>query len=354
MDKRVTLPRNMNLSEDIEKTEWFIATAGSIHSYRFDYEQTFYINSNTPVTIICEKHGRFIQLPCDHLGGHGCPQCGNDKGKATNSYSQHDFENLARATHGDKYNYSKSKYVRNDIRIIICCPDHGDFEQNPRDHLSGRGCPRCGGSYKITQAEFEQRCRDIHGGRYCYKKTVYNGMHFKVIIQCKSHGLFLQRAYSHLAGSGCGKCARAFMTSASEDLWLSMVGVPDDAAHRQVQVCLADGTTTKIDGYLPELNRCFEFHGSFYHGDPALYQPQVTNKLVGMTHGELYARTIMREEKIVAAGFQLTSMWESELWRQLSELSLEDALLKAPTTDIKWAELIKSVKRQYRFNFKKS
>jgi len=28
-------------------------------------------------------------------------------------------------------------------KLIITCPEHGEFEQSPNSHLSGRGCPIC-------------------------------------------------------------------------------------------------------------------------------------------------------------------------------------------------------------------
>lgn len=50
----------------------------------------------------------------------------------------------ARKVHGDKYDYSKTNYIRSNIRVIITCPIHGDFEQTPNNHLKGTQCPICG------------------------------------------------------------------------------------------------------------------------------------------------------------------------------------------------------------------
>lgn len=51
------------------------------------------------------------------------------------------FEEKARKVHGDKYDYSKVKYVNLLTKVEIICPEHGSFWQVPKNHLAGRGCP---------------------------------------------------------------------------------------------------------------------------------------------------------------------------------------------------------------------
>lgn len=52
----------------------------------------------------------------------------------------------ARVVHGDRYDYSKSQLNGGVAtkKIIIGCRVHGDFEQRAWDHIRNRGCPRCG------------------------------------------------------------------------------------------------------------------------------------------------------------------------------------------------------------------
>ena len=46
--------------------------------------------------------------------------------------------------HGNNFNYSKVVYERLTIKVIITCPEHGDFLQQPRLHLRGsNGCKAC-------------------------------------------------------------------------------------------------------------------------------------------------------------------------------------------------------------------
>lgn len=53
----------------------FIKKARKIHGNKYDYSLVNYKNNKTPVEIICKIHGRFWQLPNNHLRGEGCPCC---------------------------------------------------------------------------------------------------------------------------------------------------------------------------------------------------------------------------------------------------------------------------------------
>ena len=56
-------------------TEEFIEAAKQLHGDKYDYSKVDYQGSTTKVTIICPKHGEFLQLPTHHLQGRGCPHC---------------------------------------------------------------------------------------------------------------------------------------------------------------------------------------------------------------------------------------------------------------------------------------
>lgn len=45
------------------------------HGDKYDYSKVEYINVDTPITIVCPKHGEFKQTPYIHMKGHGCPRC---------------------------------------------------------------------------------------------------------------------------------------------------------------------------------------------------------------------------------------------------------------------------------------
>lgn len=57
--------------------------------------------------------------------------------------TQEEFIKRCKNVHGDKYDYSKSIYKNKNSKIIIICPIHGEFEQKAEDHYSGHGCKYC-------------------------------------------------------------------------------------------------------------------------------------------------------------------------------------------------------------------
>jgi very-short-patch-repair endonuclease len=109
--------------------------------------------------------------------------------------------------HGDKYDYSKSKYVKSSSFINIVCKVHGEFQLRAGDHLNRKyGCSKCGGVCKSNTREFIEKSRTIHGELYGYSKVEYENNRKKVIITCKKHGEFLIRPLKHIQGNGCKKC----------------------------------------------------------------------------------------------------------------------------------------------------
>ena len=60
---------------------------------------------------------------------------------------------------------------------------------------------------KLTLQDFVDRARAVHGDRYGYAFSVYQGNHVKLMIHCREHGFFEQVPSSHFSGSGCPNCA---------------------------------------------------------------------------------------------------------------------------------------------------
>lgn len=128
-------------------TEEFITEAIAVHGNTYDYSLVKYINKDTRVEIICPIHGVFEQIPHNHLRGAICKKCsipiGTKKSAKTQTKSQETFLSQVKEKHGDKYNYDKVTYTRAADSITITCKLHGDFEQRAFAHLSGQGCPKC-------------------------------------------------------------------------------------------------------------------------------------------------------------------------------------------------------------------
>jgi hypothetical protein len=187
-----------------------------IHGEKYNYDKVDYKDTITHIEIICPIHGSFLQKPKRHIKGSGCPKCGG-----TNKLTQSDFIERSQKIHKNKYDYSLSVYENYEHKVIIICPTHGEFTQSPHMHLSGQGCPRCGGTNKLTQSEFIERSQKIHNDKYDYSLSVYKNYEEKVIIVCKMHGQFLQTPHMHLYGNGCPACRENIKRSLEDFIKIS-------------------------------------------------------------------------------------------------------------------------------------
>lgn len=126
-----------------------------LHNNKYDYSNVVYVNSRTKVKIICPKHGVFEQLPSSHLQGNGCPECAREwtdehkenqakSSRKSRGMTTEEWIERARQVHGDKYDYSQTVYVNQRTNVKIICPIHGLFEQKADSHIRGCGCRFCG------------------------------------------------------------------------------------------------------------------------------------------------------------------------------------------------------------------
>ena len=123
----------------------FVKKANKVWNNKYDYSKTVYKGYGVPINIICPEHGEFSQLCTNHLKREcGCLEC---QGKPK------DFEKIsstevllkkAKAKYGDFFDYSKTEFINSRTKIIVTCPNHGDFQTLPRQFLlNDFGCPLC-------------------------------------------------------------------------------------------------------------------------------------------------------------------------------------------------------------------
>ena len=182
--------------------EEFVLKAIEVHGNKYDYSKVEYVNARTKVCIICPIHGEFWQTPDNHIYKHkGCPICNGGIRLTTKSFIE-----KSNKVHNNKFDYSKVVYKNNRTNVYIICPEHGEFWQTPDNHLNGHHCPKCNGGVSISQQEFIEKAKEIHGDKYNYSKVEYINSKTKVCIICPEHGEFWQTPSNHLAGKGCLKC----------------------------------------------------------------------------------------------------------------------------------------------------
>lgn len=115
--------------------------------------------------------------------------------------------------HGEKYDYSRYIYPnRKELKGIVICPLHGEFETTRMHHEKGVGCPDCagvprGGFKKTKDDDFLNRMNSLFGDTLNFEKFKYVNNYTKGSVTCPVHGEF-QKAPKHLyRGQGCSCCS---------------------------------------------------------------------------------------------------------------------------------------------------
>lgn len=234
--------------------------------------------------------------------------------------SRNIFIERAHKIHNNKYDYSKVVYKTLKINVIIICPIHGKFLQQPNSHISQKaGCRKCSKNYQYTHNEFlnmvksydyeyvneyvnmnkpltiickhhgkfystakklihnkigcpkcSQRlyrtttsfisdAHKIHNNMYIYEKTKFISSFKKIIITCKKHGDFSQRPANHLhLKQGCPRCKLS-----KGELEVKQILEKYNISFEEQKTfknCF-NKNLLKFDFYIRDLNTCIEYDG---------------------------------------------------------------------------------------------
>lgn len=137
-------------------------------------------------------------------------------------YTTEWFIKKCREVHGNFYSYEKTNYINAKTKVVIVCPIHGIFEQQPTKHLSGHGCLHCSKikiHIKMTKSldKFIEEAYKKYNNFYSYEKSNYINAATNIIIICPIHGEFEQSPHHHLYGKyGCKKCYALYKTKSKE------------------------------------------------------------------------------------------------------------------------------------------
>lgn len=256
----------------INTTSKFIEKAISVHGDKYDYKLSVYIDDDHKIAIICKIHGPYYQRKRNHINGAGCEECA----KQSCALTTEEFIEKAVRIHGDKYDYTYSKYVGSFDNIKINCKMHGIFEQMPSNHLKGAGCKDCIiSNSRSTIESFIEKANLKHSNKYDYSKTEYATATDKVIISCPAHGDFLQKANNHLQGQGCPTCPTPISKQQLEIYEFVESLLPN------TEIIINDRKTInpkEIDIYIPDLKIGIEYHGLYWHSYDTTETKEQTTK----------------------------------------------------------------------------
>lgn len=167
-------------------TQMFILEAKRVHGDSYDYSKTNFVNVNTTVEIICNKHGSFFQKPLKHITRKDrCPKCSVNFKKTLS-----DVLSISKEVHKNKYEYLDFDFNNTNDYMRIVCPKHGEFKQLVVSHMGGRGCQACG--FEVVDVfrrdSYVRNCYENYEGKarlYFIRCFDDKELFYKVGITCK-------------------------------------------------------------------------------------------------------------------------------------------------------------------------
>ena len=212
------------------------------------------------------------------------------------------------------------------FKPIMKCPEgHNVNNTDIHSFDSGRGCFKCTGSlsWENRYPEFKNKCIDKGYELITTEEDWKIGTkqfhkEFKPIMKCKKgHRVSNTTIHSFVNNnSGCPKCYSNY--SKKQIIWLNLMSLIHGINIKHAE----NGGEEKIngycvDGYCEDTNTAFEFHGDFWHGNPDLFDKKDINRKNNKFYGDLYNKTIDKENKIKEAGCNLVVMWEND-WNKIN------------------------------------
>jgi Zn finger protein HypA/HybF involved in hydrogenase expression/very-short-patch-repair endonuclease len=177
-----------------------------------------------------------------------------------------DFIERSKEKHGDRYDYSDVNYIDSRTPVVINCKTHGKFIQRPDAHIRGSGCIKCrNDKRRSNKDEFIEKSRKIHGDKYDYSNVEYKNADTPVSIICKAHGPFRQIPYSHL--SARAGCPNCRESKGEIDVAKSL----DNLSIKYIRLKKFDdcrgetGYPLPFDFYIPDYNMCIEYDGQQHY-----------------------------------------------------------------------------------------
>lgn len=178
--------------------ENFIERCNPLHNNKFNYNKVNFKNTKDKVIIGCPIHGDFKQTVESHLRGADCKKCSDNNRKPPKRSTTEEFIEKSNIVHDNYFNYTKTVYVGVYDKLTITCPVHGDFQQQPNNHLTGYGCGKCGRIKECSQQE-----KDIHnfiGQKIEFRKSdreILEGKELDIYIPSKNLAIEYNGLYWH-------------------------------------------------------------------------------------------------------------------------------------------------------------
>lgn len=217
-----------------------------------------YINAQTKIKCKCKIDGHeWETIPSSLLQGKGCPKCGCSVKSTHEEFMEKFYKQNKHAQDIEIL----GTYIARKTKINCKCKIDG-YEWTPMANqlLHGQGCPKCGGTKKLTHKEFIKRLQHINSnievlGTYKNNRT-------KIKCKCKKcEHEWTATPRDLLQGYGCPKCN----TSKGEKRiaqYLDNLGIHYIYDKKYFKDLVSTGgSTLRPDFVIPSLKIWIEFDG---------------------------------------------------------------------------------------------
>lgn len=272
----------------ISKWENVLVKLIKLHGEEYEYFHETYKGVSKNIKVKCKTHNHIWNVRVmELLKGQGCPKCRYIKSGENLVLKVPEFIERSKKTHGDKYDYSKvHQFKTQEEDVLIICPTHGEFEQNPRSHYTGSGCPRCWEDIRseVLTSPWEdvlKSFREVHKNKYEYNRSDYENSSSKLRITCPKHGEFRQDVTLHKYGSGCPVCNSS---RGEKDIEFQLRDLGVGYEHQKKFPELSN--RYRYDFYIPDINTIVEYNGvqhyepiEYFGGEKSLKNTQRRDKI---------------------------------------------------------------------------
>ena len=177
-------------------------------------------------TLSCPEHGKFKKNVSKLMRGAGCPICSDKNGGIKNRNTKEDVEKII-SPHGYLL---IGDYVSMNLKTLLKCPRHGDFEMRIADIKNGHKCRRCGNGESKPQDDILNLVKSL--GLECREedRKLLGGKELDVYVEAKKLAIeycglywhseeFKPKRYHYEKFKGCEEKGVRLLTI-FEDEWL--------------------------------------------------------------------------------------------------------------------------------------
>ena len=214
-----------------------------------------YIDSHTKLNWVCKNGHEWKATPNKINSGQWCPICSaKDRGKKRR-LTIIEMQQLAFEKDGECLS---EKYINSKSKLQWRCKKGHEWKATPNQINSGRWCPSCGGTLKLTIQEMMKIAHN-RGGICLSKKYINNREKLK--WQCSEGHVWESRPDKIKIGKWCPECSNGLSERICRIYFETIFNNKFPKA-KPVWLINKENNQLELDGYCQSLNLAFEHQGT--------------------------------------------------------------------------------------------